>query len=467
MINIYSATQENFEKEINLALEISIKEEFDKRCDDIERQISNKLMDTSAFIIIAEKDKQGVYVYNVANKLDLNDVSNGMSLSSLNIPVIKGDTVNRRKISDGIAKMIRVADLETRTLYYRTQQLGNYVDSLNKKNDFNEAKLKILYDRNLGYRNINIPYQLFYTKNIKGLAKFADEKSYLTRLHLTYERKHKNVYVGAKFGSPFTYVATKMALGFGCSVLLVFGIAICLSYLLKSLFREKKLADIKNDFISNITHEFKTPIATISVAIEALTSFDVLQDEKKTHRYLGYAKTELIRLSGIVDQILAIALFRNKDVSLVKEQISLSLVLTELIEMQQLSADKSIKFDIDPQQLNYNLNVNKMQFYHAINNVLDNAVKYAGNHVEIAIRTLVKDGFLLISIADNGFGIKSEDLPLVFEQFYRSPAISNKNLKGYGLGLNYVRYIMQQHNGWCKVESVFGKGSSFTLAWPL
>ena len=322
LTKVYTATQENFHKEIDLAFEISIKAEFDRRCDVIEGQVRDKLMDTSTFIIRAEKDKKANYFYVIADKDNSKDVSNGMSISSLNIPIIPGDTVNKRKIVNELAKMIRINEIEAHVIYYRTQQFGNYLDSLVEHNRFSAKRLKEIYNRELASRGIYIPYQLFYNREAKRLS-----ERYYTKPHLIYGNKKQPPYIAAKFGSPIAYVTSSMAIGFGCSVLLVCCIAYCLTYLLKSLFREKKLADIKNDFISNITHEFKTPIATIAVAVEALTSFDVLQDEKKTQRYLGHAKTELNRLSGLVDQILTIALYQNENMVLQREMVDIDKIL--------------------------------------------------------------------------------------------------------------------------------------------
>jgi len=458
---IYHATQENFEKEVNLSFEVAIKKEFNQRCDRIERLVSQKLMDTSLFTLIAKKDKNG-YFYSVANSRNLKDVSNGMSFSNLNIPIIPGDTINRRKVANGIAKTIRATDLENHTLYYRTQELGNYIAKLIKENDFSEQQLKTIYDHDLSLRNIHIPYHFFYGEQTK-----LGEHGVATKTYPTYEQKKRGNYVGAVFSDPFPYVVANMAIGFGCSVMLVLLIAFCVIYLVKSLFKEKKLAEIKNDFISNITHEFKTPLATISAAVEAIESFDRAIDQKKMKRYLSHAKVETDRLSGLVDQVLNIALYQEQQTVLVKEPLQLLQLFKELMSIHTLTPNKIINFFYAPENLDHTLSANRMQFYHAINNIIDNAVKYAVNPVDITIEADVKDGFLCIAIKDNGIGIDADELSLIFEQFYRSPAVIYESQKGYGLGLNYVKKIIEQHKGWYKVESKLGKGSTFILAWPI
>jgi two-component system phosphate regulon sensor histidine kinase PhoR len=458
---IYGATKANFEKEASLSFELAVKKEFDQRCDRIERLVSQKLMDTSTFTIIAHKGKDG-YFYSIANSRNPKDVSNGISMSNIRIPIIAGDTANRRKITDGIAKTIRATDLENHTLYYRTQELGSYIAKLIRENDFSEQQLKTFYSDELSSRNIKIPYRLLYGQRAR-----VGKQEVATKTYPNYSQKKPGTVIGAVFSDPFPYVAANMAVGFGCAVILVLLIAFCVGYLVKSLLKEKRLAEIKNDFISNITHEFKTPLATISAAVEALESFDGILDQKKAKRYLHHARAETGRLSGLVDQVLNIALYQKQQPVLAKEPIQLVEIFKELINIHTFTSSKVINFFYDPANLNHTLRANKMQFEHAISNIIDNAIKYAVDPVDITIETTLKGGFLLVAIKDNGIGISADELGFIFEQFYRSPAVIYESQKGYGLGLNYVKKIVEQHSGWYKVESKLGKGSTFILAWPI
>lgn len=469
----YLITQANFDKEVNLAFEDALKKEFSLRCDTIEKLIANKLMDTAEAVISSKLDRQGRYIYTFADKSNVKDVSNSVSFSQINVPLIAGDTINKRKVAVLFAQAMRSSDLENHIIYYRTQNIGKYMNDQIKKHDFDTTSLRRVYDHYLKERQISIPYQFYLAKKDSTTnkstfsAKTLTAYPVITKAFPTYKRDSNWNFVRARFKDPFAYVLANMLVIFSSSVLLIVLIACCLIYLLKTLFKEKKLSAVRNDFISNITHEFKTPIATISAAVEALTSFNVLNDTEKTQRYLGHARTELSRLSGLVDQVLNIAIYSNQDGNLVKEPVELSRVIHELIDSHSLSKSKTIRFFYENKDLQFTVMANRIQFYHSLNNVIDNAIKYSGERPDITLQSKIKNGFLLICIGDAGTGISSSDLPLVFDQFYRSPDVIRKRVKGYGLGLNYVKSIMDNHNGWCKIESEPGKGSKVTLAWPV
>lgn len=468
----YGVTQINFGKEINLAFEEAVEKEFSLRCDTVEKLMVKKLMDTTEFVVSSKLSKTGENIYTFRNKKDLKDqFSSSMSFTKINIPIIPGDTVSKKRVVERLAKSIRKTDLEDNVIFFRTQNLGKYLSIYVDKFSFDTLRLKPVFNLALKARGISTPYR-FYLSH-KQQLKVADlgprfrDYPFITRSYITMKQIGEEQYVAALFAAPFSYIMANMALIFAASLLLLMLIGGCLIYLLKTLFREKRLSAVKNDFISNLTHEFKTPIATVSAAVEALTSFDVLNDKEKTQRYLGHAQTELTRLSGLVDQVLNMAIYSNNGTELVKEPVKLTHVVNELIANHSLQTGKNIRFHYEHKDLQYTVLADKVQFYHSINNVIDNAVKYSGTEVDITIHSEMKNNFLLISIVDTGAGISGTDLPMVFNQFYRSPEMIEKRVKGYGLGLNYVQSIMENHKGWCKIESELGKGSKVTLAWPV
>jgi two-component system phosphate regulon sensor histidine kinase PhoR len=236
--------------------------------------------------------------------------------------------------------------------------------------------------------------------------------------------------------------------------------------LLRTLYLEKRLAAIKNDFISNITHEFKTPIATVSAAIEALTSFDVLDDREKTQRYLNHSKNELSRLADLVDRILNISLYENQQFDIRPEQLDADEIIRTILKESSLVSTKSVKFNYINNAGVATICADKLYFQHTIINVIDNAIKYSNEHADIQVRCTLRSGHFVIAVKDKGAGISSAHLPYIFEKFYRVPSRKH-HIKGHGLGLSYVKSIVEKHHGWCKMESEFGKGSTLYLAWPL
>jgi two-component system phosphate regulon sensor histidine kinase PhoR len=470
----YVVTKANFEKEVNIAFEDAVKKEFSLRCDTVEQSLIRLLMDTNAFVITSKLNKDGDQVYTFRNKRDVKDhFSSSLSYSDLNIPIIEGDTVNKFKVVKKFAKGIRKTDLEDRVVFFRTQSLGKYLVEKVEQYRFDTARLKPIFDDFLRLRKINIPYRFELQPGVTSVMKNSSpahtDAAYpiTTRSFITYRKIGTGELISASFKNPFTYIVINMVIILLSSLLLVILIAFCLIYLLRTLFKEKKLSAVKNDFISNITHEFKTPIATIAAAVEALTSFDVLDDAEKTQRYLGHAKNELARLSGLVDQVLNIAIYSRANDTFFKEPVIISEVMDELMASYAVPMAKDIRFHYERKDLQYTVMANKVQFYHSLNNVIDNAIKYSGDQVDITLSSKVKNNFLQLCIGDCGAGIKSSDLPLVFDQFYRSQDAIAKKVKGYGLGLNYVKSIMENHDGWCKIESELGKGSKVILAWPV
>jgi signal transduction histidine kinase len=254
---------------------------------------------------------------------------------------------------------------------------------------------------------------------------------------------------------------------FAASLFIICVVAFSLIGLMRMLIKEKRLSAMKNDFISNITHEFKTPIATASAAIEALTSFDVLSDSDKTQRYLSHSKNELQKLSLLVDKVLNSSLYESKQFDIAPENIHTDETIETIMKEFTATEDKAVSWSYANKTGINHIRADKLYFQHAVSNVIDNAVKYALNEVKIDIQTSIKNNFWLLTIRDNGIGIEAYNVPFVFERFYRVPSGNSHPVKGHGLGLSYVKNIVERHGGWCSIESIPGKGTTLILAWPV
>jgi len=250
------------------------------------------------------------------------------------------------------------------------------------------------------------------------------------------------------------------------SVLLIAIIAFSLFYLLRSLLTEKRLSLIKNDFISNITHELKTPIATVSAAVESLSDFDVLEDPEKTKRYLSHSKKELQRLSTLVDTILTSTLYENQQFNITPEKFNVDEVMQGIIDNYKFETVKQVNITYHNKSNEPDLYADKLLFKQAIGNMIDNAIKYSGNEAQIDVECKTNNRFLVIGIKDNGIGILKENIPYLFEKFYRVSTNMHR-VKGHGLGLSYVKSIIERHKGWVKAESEYGKWTKMITAWPI
>lgn len=475
IVKYYKLNKVNFEKEVNLAFEDGIKKELSWRCDTVQKIIENKILDTTAFKITAKLDaKEKRYIYTLsATGNEKDKFSSSFSLEKMNEPIETGDGHVKKFIAKQMAIMMRTEDLETHTIYYRTQSLGAFMSEEALKHQFDTTRLRKAFNLYLKQRNINVPYSFLIRKEDSTTNKSAFAPSLLkkypiiTKSFSTYRYTDDQAYVRAMFKNPSSYILANMGLIFFSSIMLIVLISACMIFILKSLFYEKRLAAIKNDFISNVTHEFKTPIATVSVAIEALRNKAVINDKEKSTRYLEHAKSEIERLNLLVDQVMSLAIYESGKSEINKGTIDIDIVIKELIERHQLPGSKAILIEYENNSTINTINADKIQFQHAINNVLDNAIKYSKNEVNIKISILKKDNYLLLNLKDNGIGISEKEIVLVFDKFYRVSTGNNHPVKGHGLGLNYVKQIMEQHAGWYSIESKLGTGTSLTLGWPL
>jgi signal transduction histidine kinase len=250
----------------------------------------------------------------------------------------------------------------------------------------------------------------------------------------------------------------------------LFGITSLAFWLIfNGLKKQQKLAEQKNEFISNVTHELKTPLTTVGVALEALDDFEVLRNPDKTREYLQISKMELERLNLLVDKVLRLSMFEQNALQMRPEWLDLAATTGQVIQAMSLQANAVgavIRFDQQP----CTLLGDKVHLTGVVYNLLDNALKYCGNNpeIDVSVRNLVKDDqcFARLEVRDNGIGIAPEYHAQVFEKFFRVPMGNVHNVKGHGLGLNYVSAVVRQHGGSIYVESQPGMGSAFIVEIP-
>jgi two-component system, OmpR family, phosphate regulon sensor histidine kinase PhoR len=252
------------------------------------------------------------------------------------------------------------------------------------------------------------------------------------------------------------------------SSLLFLGIIIfCFIYAIKVIIRQKNLSEVKNDFINNMTHEFKTPIATVSLAVEALQDPDLMNQDKFRNRYLSIIKEENKRLGTQVEKVLQAATLDKKDFKLKIDTIDFEELLQSAKRNFELQVEnKGGKILLESALTDPTLEADAFHLSHIINNLLDNANKYADEEPLIKIKAWDQNGSVFVSIADNGIGMSKEAQKKIFDKFYRVPTGNLHDVKGFGLGLAYVKTMLEAHQGEISVSSELGKGSTFTLKLP-
>nr|WP_304422246.1 HAMP domain-containing sensor histidine kinase [Paramuribaculum intestinale] len=229
-------------------------------------------------------------------------------------------------------------------------------------------------------------------------------------------------------------------------------------YLLHVIARQRTIEEMKDDFVNNMTHELKTPIAIAYAANDSLLQFPDPKDEERTKKYLTAALDQLSKLSGLVENILAMSMERRKHLTMAKEKIRLRDFLANIIEQQKLKADKPCDIILECQG-DATVEADPSHFSNVIGNLIDNSIKYSDDSVSIVIKADAAG----VSVSDNGIGIPEKSMPDIWSKFYRVPHGNISDVKGYGIGLFYVKSIIDKHGWSIGVESKLGKGSKFTI----
>ena len=254
----------------------------------------------------------------------------------------------------------------------------------------------------------------------------------------------------------------------GLSIFFILIIILAFVSALYQLIKQKQISEIKTDFINNMTHEFKTPIATINLALDAIKNPKIISDEEKVQRYVSMIRTENKRMHAQVENVLRISKLEKNQLEVVKEALDIHDVISDAITHVDLIVNDrrgSIKSHLNAQLSEFLGNA--FHFKNVIVNILDNAIKYSEKEPRIEINTENTAKNIIIKISDNGIGMSKSVQKNVFKKFYREERGNIHNVKGHGLGLSYVKKIVEIHQGEVYVESEKGQGSTFIIKLPL
>ena len=379
------------------------------------------------------------------------------------LPVPPVPTVNSRQLNKHFVRKENKADSpKGRTMMQLFRTNKPVTDSLSLK------QIDSGYMAGLRKAGIYLPFTVltgyFDSTSLKDTAKAGTYATSITSVGFVQPRWYQAVLL-----SPDSLVFKKMLPQIGFSLLLILFTSVAFVFLYRNIASQQKLAIVKDEFISNVTHELKTPIATVQVAVEALRNFNALDDPKKTKEYLDITTAELQRLSMLVDNVLKLSMFESGRIILNKEWFDFRRLLQETIESMKLQFQKAgvgiVESGLDTVM---NVYADKLHISSVLYNLLDNALKYSrkGNLIELTLSVPLHN-VIELRVKDNGIGIAPEFQQKIFEKFFRVPSGDIHNVKGYGLGLSYVSQIVAQHNGLIEVESELGKGSTFILRLPI
>ena len=277
----------------------------------------------------------------------------------------------------------------------------------------------------------------------------------------------QNIMLSVVFPKRTNYVLGSMSFILGASLLFSFIILATFALSLYFIIRQKKISEMKSDFLNNMTHEFKTPIATISLAADTITNPKVISDESSIKHFISLIKKENSRMNKKVETILQIASLDKKEISFKFENVSLHSIIEHVADTMEIQIHQKNG------SLRLNLNCHEPvimgdheHLSNLVNNLLDNAIKYSPGSPEITVTTDNNDKGVLLSVEDKGIGMSKSIQSKIFERFYRQSSGNVHDVKGFGLGLNYVRAIVDAHRGTIAVTSEPGKGSRFDIFLP-
>lgn len=335
---------------------------------------------------------------------------------------------------------------------------------ITSKSDFIDVDIiDSLFSLDLERKNLNVDYGLKLTTNTEASQivhpDFVDENflKISSNSELLPDESELNLY----FTNITATVLKRNMMGILLSTILMIAVIACLLFLLKIINRQKQLAEVKNDLISNITHEFKTPIATIGVALEGIESFNKANDPEKTKKYVQTSSVQLSKLNLMVEKLLETATLDSETLTLNKEEINLVDLLQNLIERHKaLATDK--QFDFSALRENVWITADVFHLENALNNVLDNAVKYGGNTIKTTLTT--EKNQVILTIEDNGKNLTSAQAKQIFEKFYRVPKGNQHDVKGFGIGLYYTKKIIEGHQG--TIAVALKNSTNFILTLP-
>ena len=383
---------------------------------------------------------------------------NGQDQKVINLVDILARTVKDSGKQGLLVKTSDTVHLFNRNLQGRRNRLMQFLFDVDSVQDSVRVKeLQLAYAKKLEEGGMSVPFEVRRVPTVESDQPMFNQVTLGFLKPITYE---------LDLGNSTPYLLKRISVPILFSVFLVAFTFLSFYVLYRNLLRQRRLAEIKNEFISNITHELKTPIATVSVAIEALRSFNASIDPQKTKEYLDISANELQRLSFLVDKVLKLSMFEKKEIELRYEPLDMKELVQEVTSSMRLQFEKKGAQVHLSTEGDTTIEGDRLHLVSVIFNLLDNALKYSMDNPEIQITVKGIPGKVQLLIADTGIGIPTEYHGRIFEKFFRVPTGNLHNAKGYGLGLSYVSHVIKKHEGTIKVDSSEGEGSQFWITLP-
>lgn len=413
-------------------------------------------------ILLEEKERQLTY---------LNKAENSRKKPNFKSPP-PPEVLTEINISDDILEKIKLANVKIDMIEKTWNQLAAGQKAILDRLD--TLQVRTLLSNHLLERGIRESYELGLLKDNGEILPLGQVTSPENLLQRGIKAKlFPNDILGQDnflyifFPEKNYHIIRQVWLIISSSILFIGIIIFCFVYAIKVIIRQKALSDTKNDFINNMTHEFKTPLATVSLAVEALQDPELSTHDKFRKRYIGIIKDENKRLTAQVEKVLQAAALDKQDFKLKIEQLNLSELLESTMQHISLQVEKrGGNLNFVDRLKEPTIEGDAFHLTHIFNNLLDNALKYTPNTPTIKLEAIEEPDQFVVKISDNGIGMSKDAQKKIFDKFYRVPTGNVHDVKGFGLGLSYVKTMLEAHQGGIQVDSEVGKGTTFTINLP-
>ncbi len=404
--------------------------------------------------------------------IGLDSVTIKRILSEREFKVVKASSIDGNATVNMEAMLAEIGRMtKGEEIYYDTA----YEDLSNRKPIHKRVTNEEIYtilDKKLAQNNIATPYEFAIYSN--DLATKVQSNHFAMQQAATYsvpifdsETSAANYKLYVSFPDRNRYLFSSMVGLILLSIVFTTIIIVAFATAIWQLIKQRKISEIKTDFINNMTHEFKTPIATINLAVDAIKNTRVIENKEQVLRYLNMIKDENKRMHAQVENVLQISKLEKNELNIDKEPIALNdLIEDAVLHVSLLVEARNGTITTHLNAKNDTILANDVHFTNVLVNILDNAIKYSPNAPIIELETQNKDNYIIVKIKDSGSGMSKAAQKRVFEKFYREHTGNIHNVKGHGLGLAYVKRIVEYHNGEIFVESEKNKGSTFTIQLP-
>jgi two-component system, OmpR family, phosphate regulon sensor histidine kinase PhoR len=456
----YNSTVKNFTHDSNEALTLAVNREIAVRHLTIVKKFKHWLADTSLVEITCDnvnRNKETVFHMRDAHPLDGDRRPVSIGLNDFKESLSEITPKAKTFFIEHFGNTILMGDLKKGIVYFYTQGLGDSLAIAYDRSKLNLDTLQLFYKQELALKNVHSSFEFNPGE--------GDSKAFVTqKVNTALRNPYQKEFVYAGFESPNAYFLKEMKWIIASTLLLIGITLFCFGYTVRTLLSQQKLAELRDNFINNMTHELNTPLTSIRITSEALRAFKHTPETER--EYLEIISQQTEKLTDLTSQIL------NTNRLAVTRKEWKEVDITELIErviqnfspqaerqeavIQYTSTFDSIHIKGDAESL-----------MNAFSNIIDNALKYSSTSLRLLITSTRQNGHAEISFSDNGSGIPEEYRKQVFEHFFRIPQGNTHNVKGYGLGLSYVQQVVAQHHGSVSISGNQPKGSIFTLKFPL